>query len=444
MPSGQHCSGGTPLTAALPALTALVASPHPGDNPSAATAAALFEVDPNDLGSIQEYFQKQLYPKLGNPSSAEGTPDSAEAYARGLAATAKLHMRALRPGSHQRLQSHLQELQDWLVASKVGRSVHTCSPEDLSVYLLEHWLGAHQGSRLPNGDTLAADSSVRVMLSNLSTAFKDLGREGEWNQQLQTGNPVHSQHLRRTSAGYADLVTSKGFRQTSATPLNSEQAQQLLQHMYTALQTSTAAKQTQMLRDGTMMCLLWVTKLRPANIGHLRLQELKTQDGRQAAPADIPEGGALYIQPLHTKTNKRPEGRILMTRQPAAHMCGIGWLQTLLAHSQATGQPIKDHIIRPLSKSSGLTAFEEKGMDTSTINYAVKKHLRAVGIPGDFSAYSFRRGGMQADHAAGKSPEEISAACMSKTPSIIRTRYLAEDRHQTGIKRYRPGPKVNE
>ena len=84
----------------------------------------------------------------------------------------------------------MQELDSWLQQLPASWSKNLMTGE--VVYMESHWLSQHAGSTLPNGAVIASPSGVSQCLSNCSTGFKQIGRNGDWYPLTHSGNPVDS------------------------------------------------------------------------------------------------------------------------------------------------------------------------------------------------------------------------------------------------------------
>lgn len=70
-----------------------------------------------------------------------------------------------------RKKKHIQELDSWLGVLPIAmeKSLATCTPADLLVYLKSQWLPNHAGTALQDGTMIASPSGVSGCLSHLST-----------------------------------------------------------------------------------------------------------------------------------------------------------------------------------------------------------------------------------------------------------------------------------
>lgn len=77
----------------------------------------------------------------------------------------------------------VSEFTAWLQARSLARGItlQTCAPVDICVYFTSSWLPVHGSLVLDDGEVHAAPSYLENTISHLSTFFKKLGREGEYD-----------------------------------------------------------------------------------------------------------------------------------------------------------------------------------------------------------------------------------------------------------------------
>jgi len=149
----------------------------------------------------------------------------------------------------------VRKLADWLQANAIcKRSLLTVTPEDLLVYLTQHWLPNHAGSGTSAGELIAAPSR----LSGVATDCELLGRTGDWGTATQQGNPMHSMQVRSMLKGYANHATELGYHKRGAVPLTQAEMHTLLNSMYQMLSnTNDTAQQLLLVRDGLLFSIWW-------------------------------------------------------------------------------------------------------------------------------------------------------------------------------------------
>ena len=149
-----------------------------------------------------------------------------------------------------------------------------------------------------------------------------------------------------------------GYQKKGAVPLTEAVMQLLLQSMHQACNstrpTTTVAAAT---RWHAMAVLL-----QGFTAGALRLDNIVLPTGESAVPYLVPQvklqaGAVLHLLPDTTKNKKGGHCNITLTSDV---MCFSTWFQMAAHHYAAAGQPIINHIIRPLGV--GTKQFDEKPM----------------------------------------------------------------------------------
>ena len=94
----------------------------------------------------------------------------------------------------QQREKTMQELNEWLsqLPTQWEKSLMTCTPADLIVFLQDHWLEAHAGTTLPDGSFISSPSGVNQCLSSMSTRVSLIGRVTSWTPETPSGNPIQS------------------------------------------------------------------------------------------------------------------------------------------------------------------------------------------------------------------------------------------------------------
>ena len=220
--------------------------------------------------------------------------------------------------NRQRRHQLAEEVSEFLTLMPHGRTLLTCTPEGILVYLQMVYLPQHAGTRLPSGQTVAAPSSVANVISHSRMIFKELGRGSFWNAQDHAGNPAAGHSISAWSTGYEKCSYAEGFQTTGAQEITEQKVIQLLTHLAgTALSAAEPAYvQALAARDGFASALLWETGLRGVNARTVRLSECTLPDQPQVsvsvylranASASFTHPGILQVKPHHTKTAKQAQ-----------------------------------------------------------------------------------------------------------------------------------------
>ena len=294
-------------------------------------------------------------------------------------------------------QSGMRELADWLHSTHAAssRTVMTAIPEDILVYLTQHWLPNHAGAGTTAGNRIAAPGSLSSIKSHLAQEFDLLGRTGDWNASTQSGNPMHSVQVTRMAKGYSNHATDLGYQKKGAEPLSEAQMHILLESMYRSCNSNMEQHQLLLvLRDGLLFSLLWQTCFRGNNAGSLRLDNIQLPTGETAVPYLTPvrrlqAGSVLHLLPDTTKNKKGGHCKVFLSCDV---MCFSTWLQLAVCHYAEAGQPITNSLTRPLSV--GTKRFTEQPRTCSNAWARLTKHLKALDMYTGQSVHSTRRGNM--------------------------------------------------
>ena len=143
----------------------------------------------------------------------------------------------------------MRELADWLQQTHAAssRTVMTAIPEDILVCLAQHWLPSHAGSETAGRDPIAASGSLSSIKSHLAQEFDLLGRSGDWNASIQSGNPMHSIQVTRMVKGCSNHATDLGYQKKSAVPVTEAQMLTLLENMHRSCSSNMDQHQHQLL-----------------------------------------------------------------------------------------------------------------------------------------------------------------------------------------------------
>ena len=353
-------------------------------------------------------------------------------YLLGLNQAQHLQAHSVAPKTLKQRHQNARELADWLHSTNTGRTLQTCLPEDVMVYLTTHWLPNHAGSATSTSLKIAAPSSLAGVRSSLSTEFEQLGRNGDWNADTLKGNPMLSNQLRRVTKGYTAVAKSQGYEPQAAEPIYSGKIRTLLQHLLQQQQHSTEADKLLLIRDGLIISMLWQSCFRGFNVGALRLSNIKAPTNSPATPFIIPQltlqpGAQLHLFPDITKNRKGGHCTVTLS---CNIMCFTAWLQLATAAYEEAKQPITNYVVRPLHK--GTKTFAEKPMTSSAIWARFTLHLKNAGIYNGESVHSTRRGKMiesSTQHQA--SIEEVQEAAMIKSKPVA-LRYIDTTRPTRG------------
>ena len=369
-------------------------------------------------------------------------PDSAaRLYQSSLDAAAVTISHANVDATVQRRLAVSRELQLWLEQLPHGypRTLETCRPEEVLVFLQSHFITTHVGPRVPGRPTTASPSGVASTLSHLSTTFVGLGRLGPYDPLTGRGNPCSSVEVTRFKQGYLRDMISAGYQETSAVPASLHK----LEALVTELTQQISAQRHPLInicteRDALLFLYSWDSAMRGKDGGSLTLQDLSRSDRTPIFPQGYnprePLPVEAWLLPTHgTKTNKSCRSRqepVPLKLQPPnrSPFCFLRRLWAFLAYCHEKGYPVTHYLFRPMGADR--LSLKEKPFSSSSFNQTYKTKLQALGLYNGETPHGIRRGTIQAT-AATSTGGILAAALQSqiKTPGIL-ARYLDPHRHE--------------
>ena len=384
----------------------------------------------------QQQQQQQLQAETNSyqQAAASQMQQGQQAYMASLLRGHVIMARNWQAATNQQRDAQWEQLDTWS-RQQLGRPAVQCTPDDLIVYLESSFIKQHGRQAAADGSSCPAPSTVKTIVSHLSTKFQQLGRRGTWDCTTGTGNPCDSMELRTFKGGYANLMQEQGFLPTSAKPISEAKLQQLvglLVEEATAYQQLSPKQQQQqpwyiealLRRDACIVQYLWDSKRRPAETGSLQTSQLDISfnasgDGQvQALPG--------ISKMCHAnRSSRRPK---VVQVQGAA---GQQLAELLLQYQQClqrTGHNLGRFMFSPLrADKQGLQV--EQGLSTAAMEQRVVGHLKRLQMYEGESLYSIKRGAMQHEFFInGVSLQAVGEAADIETSAVVRT-YLDPFRH---------------
>lgn len=191
-------------------------------------------------------------PPMGIPVTSE---TFASTYQQGLKAASALQQQAVKASTTKARGAVTRELMEWL--NSMHRPLATALPEDILVFLTQHWLPNHAGFPTATGKLVAAPTSLAGVKSHLAREFELQGRVGDWDPATKSGNPMHSIQIKDLIKGYHNQAAQLGYQKRGAVPLTELEMLELLQHLCSDLSSASKEEQLLLVRDGLIFSLLW-------------------------------------------------------------------------------------------------------------------------------------------------------------------------------------------
>ncbi len=378
------------------------------------------DLSPN---SLSKHYSSLCATTITSCSSPKLTPwQCTDLYNKGLTTAANLQQKSVKAAAVKARKTAARELAHWLqtIHAAGNKTLLTIAPEDMLVYLTQHWLPNHAGSATATGELIAAPGSLSGTKSFLAKEFELLGRTGNWNPATQQGNPMHSMQVKNMLTGYANHAAELGYQKKGAVPLTEAEIQTLLGSMLQMHNGITDNTQLLLiLRNGLLLSLLWPTCFRGFNAGGVRLDNIVLPTGGSAVPYLVPtmklsKGAKLHMLPDTTKNKKGGHCSVTLTCDV---LCFTTWLQLAVQHYAAAKQPITNYLTRPLHVRNKV--FAEKAMTSSNAWARLIKYLKALDMYKGQSVHSTRRGNMiHKQQQLQESNTEIAEAAMCDKKNV--------------------------
>ncbi len=210
------------------------------------------------------------------PTSAGVSRVPAEAVAavrqQGLLGAHAVLQHALAGSTWQKQQAAAQELGSWLSVYGEGTKLTDCSPDDLLVYMVSHWLPEHPGRKRADG--VCGPSALKSVLSSLSGFFSRTGRSGRYDEATGLGNPCDSVWVEDFRKAFERLSMVGGYVEHSAVPLTGDKYRQLVRYLWGTYRAArTSLGRLVILRDLLCAQYMWSSSQRGHDTGKLALAD---------------------------------------------------------------------------------------------------------------------------------------------------------------------------
>ncbi|KAG2439632.1 hypothetical protein HXX76_004984 [Chlamydomonas incerta] len=191
--------------------------------------------------------------------------------AAGVAAVAAVQAQAVVAGTRERQEQAAREFGAWLGQYGGGRTLSDCTPDQVLVYLQQHWTSVHRG----RGGGEPSASAVLGQLSFLSTVFCLIGRGDSYDESRQTGNPCASADVELYWRGYTRAAGDRGQLEVSAVPLTPAKYVALVAHLWRMATGAVGLDRAVLLRDLLCWQFMWQTATRGRDCGKLRVDDFR-------------------------------------------------------------------------------------------------------------------------------------------------------------------------
>ena len=230
--------------------------------------------------------------------------------------------------------------------------------------------------------TLAA-KTIDSLIGKVRAIFRDLGRSGEWNPILMTGNPAASHLMKKHLQSVTIEQTSAEVAKKQAIPLMFEKLAKLCRFLaYKASVEKDITKKYLYLRDRAFFSVLCHSGDRGSDLGNLSI-------GRMF---ELPDDQGIFVSEIVGKVASldNPKNFVLL-KSKDEDICPVGLLKGYISFASRSGIDLSNgFLFRVKDNASGQIA--DKPVSSSSMTDRLRTHLRAVNLYEGESSHSSRHG----------------------------------------------------
>jgi integrase len=340
------------------------------------------------------------------PSKTKFAPMDLPRYAKTLHAALALGRSRFCESGKQACLVIQKEFIDYLAALPRGleRSVYDAIPADIVIYMQGHWVPNHDHTYLPSGEMVPSFSYLKNCLSYLRRLFDDAMREGVWNPQDLSGNPLDSSSVKSYRSGFERKLWRAGVEAIAAAVLTEEQfkllCDYLLGELDGAINTGASPMAIAIIyRDLMLICFLWQIGQRGGEGARLRINDLDRTEG------------ASGVCPNGLKTMQRQDHGVFIPLKKAddEKYCFLKLLDPYIAVLGRAGVNISGNFFIFPMANARRTGFEDDPLTGPAAYNRLRVHLEASGVDQGQSLHSFKRAKLQGLKRKGAPLGEILA-----------------------------------
>lgn len=321
-------------------------------------------------------------------------------------------------------RSKLQrEFTTFLESAAPSVTMASCSHQHVLVFLHGAYVPTH-GGRSPG--SRPSPATLDTVIDTLGTIFNQMGRKLD--------NPVKHHTVSSYRKSYYTRAREEGQWQKSATPISESKMVSCINNIERDLWSiRDPIEHVRSRRDIALFAFLWATQCRMADTSTLAAERVYALGHTDSpifadpfAPCFLFNEGLLLL-PTSDKSHhyERAPSKVLRSNDPGSALA-IRLLRAYFMARAWAKVPFSGPLF-PASDSSG-RALSDEPMTTTALNAAIKRRFETLGVWQGETSYSFKRGSMQADAAAGKSNLDISMKSGVMTPKQLH-KYLDPGRH---------------
>ena len=288
-----------------------------------------------------------------------------------------------------------KELELFLAALEHSKNVYTALPDDLRKFLIfkeKHGRTKLHDQACPQKGiagkvqcscpTTLAAKSVDSLIGKIRAIFRDLGREGDWNPVLLTGNPAASLVMKRHLQAILLEQASHNVTKKQATPLMFDKLAMLCRYLtYQISREKDTVKKVLLLRDRAYFSLTCHSGDRGGDLSLLTSERL----------LELPNSEGILVSQIAGKTFSLDNpNTFILYKSKDVDICPVRHLHEYIAFSESLQIGLDTGYLFRVSDKAGQVI--NKPMSSSLITDRLKMHLKAINLYEGETSHSTRRG----------------------------------------------------
>ena len=287
------------------------------------------------------------------------------------------------------------ELELFLVSLEPSKNVYTALPGDLRKFLI--FKEKHGRTKLHDQicpqkgvvgkvqcscPTTLAAKSVDSLIGKIRAIFRDVGREGDWNPVLLTGNPAASLVMKRHLQSISLEQASYNVAKKQATPLMFDKLAMLCRYLtYQISREKDTVKKFLLLRDRAYFSLTCHSGDRGGDLNLLTSERL----------LELPKSEGILVSQIAGKTfSLDSPNTFILYRSKDIDICPVRHLHDYIVFSEVLRTGLDTGYLFRVSDKAG--QIINKPMSSSLITDRLKMHLKAINLYEGETSHSTRRG----------------------------------------------------
>ena len=288
------------------------------------------------------------------------------------------------------------ELIDFMLGLNPPKDIYSVLPEDLRKFLIFkeragrtflhveacefRGLPGRKGCDCPR--SLAA-KSVDTLIGKIRAIFRDMGRSGDWNPVLLTGNPAASHILKRHLQAVTLEQSNLGVVRKQAVPLMFDKLGKLCRYLtYQITREKDSISKFLLLRDRAYLSVICHSGDRGGDLSLLSSDRLLSLPN---------EEGILVSQVAGKQFSMDNQNNFILYRSKDRDICPIRHLTAYITYAENSLIDLRVGFVFRIWDKKNKTIVN-KPMSSSLITDRLRMHLKSINLYEGETSHSTRRG----------------------------------------------------